>query len=307
MTKQTIPVLDLQAWLAGGARAGAFAEAVAGALREVGFFALEGHGIEPDAIEALYAVAGQVFALPEADKLACERAELMGQRGYTSFGREHAKDHAAPDLKEYWTVGPEGGDYPDNVWPSQVPAFEAHLGGMWRALSAVADHLVAALAQALEAPELPAMAQGGDTVLRVIHYPPVPTDADPASVRAAAHEDINLLTLLAGATDRGLEIETREGRWLPVEAVPGQLIVDSGDMFQRLSNGWLRSCTHRVVNPDSSRARRYSMPFFVHPRPEVDLTPLPSCVARTGGAPRFGSTTAGAYLRERLDALGLRA
>ena len=266
---QTIPVLDLQAWLAGGESAAAFAAELEAALREVGFLALEGHGVDEAQIASLYEAAGEVFGLPDAEKLTCERPEVMGQRGYTRFGREHAKDQAAPDLKEYWTVGPEGGEYPPNAWPASVPAFRERTWGLWEQLGGIATQLLEALGQALGEPagRMGALAEGGDTVLRVIHYPPIPDGVDPASVRAAAHEDINLLTLLCGATDAGLEILTRDDTWLPITAVPGQLIVDSGDMMQRLTNGWLRSCTHRVVNPDSSRARRYSMPFFVHPRP----------------------------------------
>jgi isopenicillin N synthase-like dioxygenase len=308
MTAQTIPVLDLEDFAAGGVRARAFNQELESALREVGFLALIGHGVGGPAIEELYQAAAEVFALPEAEKLGYERPEVMGQRGYTRFGREHAKDHQAPDLKEYWTIGPEeGADYPGNVWPQQVPAFRERTWALWLQLSGVAEQLLEALSLALGEPRdrLSGVAEGGDTVLRVIHYPPVPDHADPASVRAAAHEDINLLTLLCGATAEGLEIYTREGTWLPIRAMPGQLIVDSGDMMQRLSNGWFRSCTHRVVNPDASRERRYSMPFFVHPRPDVDLTPLPSCVARTGGEPRFGSLTAGEFLRQRLGEIGL--
>ena len=149
--------------------------------------------------------------------------------------------------------------------------------------------------------------EGGDTLLRVLHYPPVPDDVDPAAVRSAPHEDINLITLLCGASAEGLEIQTRQGEWLPVRAVPGQLIVDSGDMLQNLTNGFYRSTTHRVVNPDNSRQRRFSMPIFVHPRPEVDLTPLPSAVARTGGEVRYPSIDAKTFLHQRLTELGLGA
>jgi isopenicillin N synthase-like dioxygenase len=149
------------------------------------------------------------------------------------------------------------------------------------------------------------MARDGNTLLRIIHYPPVPEDAPAAAVRAAAHEDINLITLLCEATAGGLELLTREGTWLPIQAQPGQIIVDSGDMIQNLTNGLLRSTTHRVTNPGNNRERRFSMPFFVHPRSEVDLSPLPGCLAHTGGQPQYPSLSAGEYLLQRLREIGL--
>ena len=152
---------------------------------------------------------------------------------------------------------------------------------------------------------LPKAVEGGANLLRVIHYPPLPAEAPPQSLRAAAHEDINLITLLCEATAPGLELLQRDGSWLPISALPGQIIVDAGDMLQNLTNGLLRSTTHRVTNPDNPQECRFSIPFFVHPRPEVDLTPLPTCVARTGGIPRFPSLTAGEYLAQRLREIGL--
>jgi isopenicillin N synthase-like dioxygenase len=157
-----------------------------------------------------------------------------------------------------------------------------------------------------ESPDfLTGLADSGDTVLRVIHYPPVPADRHPASVRAAAHEDINLITLLCEATAGGLELLQRDGSWRPVHALQGQIVVDAGDMLQHLSNGWFKATTHRVVNPDDSRDQRFSMPFFVHPRGDADLTPRPGCIARTGGQPRFANRTAGQYLAQRLAEIGL--
>jgi isopenicillin N synthase-like dioxygenase len=149
------------------------------------------------------------------------------------------------------------------------------------------------------------MARDGNTILRIIHYPPVPEGADPASMRSAPHEDINLITLLCEATAEGLELLTREGDWLPIRALPGQIIVDAGDMLQNLTNGVLKSTTHRVVNPPDARERRFSMPFFVHPRSEVSLAPLPGCIARSGGEQRYPDITAGDYLHQRLKEIGL--
>ena len=150
------------------------------------------------------------------------------------------------------------------------------------------------------------MAKDGNTILRVINYPEVPADKNPASIRAAAHEDINFITLLCEATAGGLELLQRDGTWLPIHALQGQIIVDTGDMLQNLSNGILKSTTHRVVNPDNSRERRFSMPYFVHPRSEVDLSPLPRCVEKVG-AKKYPNITSGEYLNQRLKEIGLTA
>ena len=208
-----------------------------------------------------------------------------------------------------YKVAVPGGDAHDARKVTESPEFKAQLWALYRQLDACADQLLAACSTYVGEPEgrMPAATAYGDTILRVIHYPPVPADRHPQSVRAAAHEDINLITLLCEATSSGLELLQRDGRWRPIHAIEGQIIVDSGDMLQQWTNGLFKSTTHRVVNPDNSRERRFSMPFFVHPRPEVDLTPLPRCVARTGGEVRFPSLTAGQYLARRLKEIGLDA
>ena len=308
---QTIPVVDLGDLLADGPQRAAAVKRLSQALAEVGFFALVGHGVDQELIDSLYASAAETYDLPLETKQRYERPETMGQRGYTSFGREHAKDQEAADLKEYWSIGPQEtrGVYPENLWPEEVPALRTHALEVYERLGRCARAILAACAEALDLPRerFVELTEGGETLLRILHYPPVAPDRDPASVRAAAHEDVNLITLLCGATAAGLELLSREGEWRPIHALPGQIIVDSGDMLQQLTNGYYRSTTHRVVNPDDDRSRRFSMPCFVHPRPEVDLTPLPECVAKTGGVPQFGSTTASAYLTERLQSLGLGA
>jgi isopenicillin N synthase-like dioxygenase len=143
------------------------------------------------------------------------------------------------------------------------------------------------------------------TLLRVLHYPPMPSNAPAASLRAAPHEDINLITLLCEATAPGLELLQKDGTWLPIAAIPGQIIVDTGDMLQNLTNGQFKSTTHRVTNPHDDRDRRFSLPFFVHPRPDTDLSPHSVCVARTGGQAKFPKLTAGEYLMQRLQEIGL--
>ncbi|MEN9265618.1 MAG: 2OG-Fe(II) oxygenase family protein, partial [Thermostichales cyanobacterium BF4_bins_65] len=232
---------------------------------------------------------------------------LKGQRGYTCFGKEHAKDNPYPDLKEFWHIGREGSPYLSNLWPTEVPRFRSVFVELYRQLDVCGSYLLQACAMYLREPVnlLADMAMGGNSVLRVIHYPPIPLTAHPASIRAAAHEDINFITLLCEATAPGLELLQRDGTWLPIHTLPGQIIVDTGDMLQHLTNGLFRSTTHRVVNPDNDREQRFSMPFFIHPRPEVDLTPLPSCVAQTGGIPKYPPLTAGEFLEIRLKEIGL--
>jgi isopenicillin N synthase-like dioxygenase len=314
MPDPAIPVLDLTRFLGGGHDRRDFVERMGAALEETGFFALAEHGIERELIERAYGAAEAFFELPEAVKRRYEDPLLKGQRGFTRFGREHAKDHPAPDLKEFWHVGrelppdhPLAAVYPTNLWPEEVPDFRPALGELYRRLDACAAQLLEAVGLYLREPRerIRDTARDGNTILRVIHYPPVPPDADPASLRAAPHEDINLITLLCEATAPGLELLRRDGTWLPIQAPPGQIIVDAGDMLQNLTNGRLRSTTHRVTNPESDRQRRLSMPFFVHPRSEVSLEPLPSCVERTGGAARFPPITAGEYLEQRLREIGL--
>lgn len=311
VSTETIPTLDLQTFTS-GENTDAFVEALGQALEEFGFFTLINHGVEQRIINAAYGAAEAFFALPDSTKSQYEIAELHGQRGFTQFGTEHAKDSSAPDLKEFWHLGREQPtanpvSYPDNIWPREVPHFRLVMATLFEQLEACADALMQACAQYLGQPQsfFSTQVSEGQTILRVIHYPPVPEDITPQSQRAAPHEDINLITLLCEATSPGLELLTRNGQWLPVQTLPGQIIVDTGDMLQALSNGQLKSTTHRVVNPNSNRDRRFSMPFFVHPRPEFDLTPLPQCVERTGGNQLYPEQTAGDYLQQRLKEIGL--
>lgn len=315
MIAQPIPVLDLLHFTIGSEfQQAAFVETMGSALKELGFFAIVNHGVEPSLIEKTYAVAEAFFQLPDDIKHQYEDPRLNGQRGFTSFGKEHAKDYASPDLKEFWHMGrdlplnhPLIKKYPQNLIPTEVPAFHLLLMQLYAQLEACAVHLLEACALYLGESRslLREMAEGGDSILRVVHYPPVSADVDPASLRAAPHEDINLITLLCEATADGLELQQRDGSWLPIPTVPGQIIVDSGDMLQQLTNGLFRSTTHRVANPENDRSRRFSMPFFVHPKAEADLTPLTGCVAKTGGQPRFPAITAGEYLQQRLHEIGL--
>lgn len=304
---QSIAVLDLDQFHRDEASAARFVSALGDALADTGFFALENHGVDRGLIDRAYAAAEDFFSRPEAEKLRYERPELKGQRGFVRFGREKAKDHSTPDLKEFWHVGRDTPEGPANLWPDAPADFRPAFTELYAALDRCAASLLQAVSLYLGEPRrlLPEAARGGSTILRIIHYPPIPEGAPAQSMRAAPHEDINLITLLCEATAGGLELLNRQGEWVPIQAVSGQIVVDAGDMLQNLTNGLLRSTTHRVVNPDNSRERRFSMPFFVHPRPEVPLDPLPSCVARTGGEEKYPRWTAGEYLLQRLKEIGL--
>jgi len=312
--EQTIPVVDLGDYLAGGERRARFVARMGDALKDIGFFALQNHGVDYSLIERAYALSADFFDLPAEKKRAYEDVALKGQRGFTSFGREQAKGAAVPDLKEFWHVGRELApshplyrEYTPNFWPSEIAGFKETMLELYRQLDVCSLRLLEACSLYIgEEPALLAgMATEGNTILRVINYPAVPPERDPQAIRAGAHEDINFITLLCEATAGGLELLQRDGSWLPIHALKGQIIVDTGDMLQNLTNGLLRSTTHRVVNPDNSRERRFSMPYFVHPRSEVNLEPLASCLARTGGAPKFPKITAREYLDQRLTEIGL--
>lgn len=306
-TTQTIPVLSLTDFVTGDPhQQRTFLQALGQALEAIGFFALTNHGIDSTLIQAAYQTSEAVFRLPEHIKAQYEDLTLKGQRGFTAFGREHAKDSVHPDLKEFWHVGRPTA-VPANLWPHEVPEFQPTLVALFDQLEQCAHRLLEACALYLDQPRpfFRDMTPNSATLLRVAHYPPIPPAVSPASIRAAAHEDINLITLLCEATAPGLELLQMDGTWLPITAIPGQIIVDTGDMLQNLTNGLFKSTTHRVTNPDNDRDRRFSLPFFVHPRAEVDLSPLPQCVARTGGEPRFPNLTAGEYLTQRLQEIGL--
>ena len=302
----TLPTLNLQTFLHGSpSQQQQFVHTLGEALETVGFFALENHGIEADLIKAAYDAAADFFTLPEAIKRTYERPDINQQRGFTRFGQEHAKDSDAPDLKEFWHVGRE--QELANPWPQEVPQFQASMSALYQQLEHCAAHLLKACARYLDLSEtfFDDEAAQGKSILRVLHYPPLPDTFPTKSLRAAPHEDINLITLLCESTGPGLELLQTDGRWLAIESLPGQIIVDTGDMLQALSNGVFRSTTHRVVNADIHSTRRFSLPFFMHPRPEFDLTPLPGCIKRTGGQPKFPSQTAGQYLQQRLQEIGL--
>jgi isopenicillin N synthase-like dioxygenase len=277
-------------------------------LQRYGFIILRDHDVPTALLDRAYDMVGALFALPDAVK----RQHRGGLRGYTPFGTEHAKDSRFPDLKEFWQIGreiaagvPTTEDFPPNVWPAELAGFRELFQQLFTALDDTGRGLLQALAPGLGVrPDwFDERVRQGNSILRLIHYPPVPADADPNCVRSAAHEDINFLTILVAARGAGLELLDRDGRWLPVETEPRNLIVDSGDMLARLTNGVIPATTHRVVNPSGPNVSRYSMPFFMHPANDTSLACLPSCI---GSGARFAPITAGEFLAERLREIGLR-
>lgn len=303
-----VPELSLRQFTNGRETArAAFSEALSAGLRDYGFVVLVDHNVPESLLNDAYARAVEVFALPESEK----RKYAGGLRGYTPFGAEHAKDNPTPDLKEFWQIGhePEAGAPPNpfsapNVWPpgGSRAVFE-HL---FTALNETGCLLLRALAPTLGlAPDyFEPLVRRGDSVLRVLHYPPIGGDVAPGAVRSAAHEDINLLTILVAARGAGLELLDRDGAWLPIVTEANALVVDSGDMMARLTNDIIPATTHRVVNSADSHLSRYSMPFFMHPTADTSLAALPSCI---GAGARHPPITAGEFLTERLKEIGLKA
>lgn len=311
---KNIPTVDLNDYTAGDAAARSrLIETLGQGLSEFGFLNVEGHGIDSSLIRGTYDLWKRFFELPDEVKRRYAGVE-GGARGYTPFGVEHAKDNPLPDLKEFWHIGqepPEGHpyrrEYPENVWPAEIPEIRQPTQRLYSSLERVAENLLRALAEYFDMPRdsFASMMTVGNSILRVIHYPPVRPDQAPA-VRAAAHEDINLITLLCEATDSGLEILTRQGEWMAVETGPGQIVVDAGDMLSRFTNEVVPAATHRVVNPAENAARdRYSMPFFVHPYSACDLT-IGERFITADNPPKYPPITAGQFLEQRLREIGLK-
>lgn len=312
---RTIPVIDFDDFNSSDdKKLNQFIQAVGDSLKDIGFFALKNHGIPIDLIEQSYIQGDAFFSLDEATKRTYLQPEISHQRGYTAFGIEHAKDNPAPDLKEFWQNGRSHDgkgtlpNYPLNIWPSdKVPDFESVIDGLYNRMESLSQDLLSACSTYLGKNKqwLGEMTNRGNTIMRIIHYPPLGENTPAGAVRSAAHEDINFITLLVTATADGLEVMDHDGSWIKVEGDAEYIIVDSGDMLQNLTNGLFKSTTHRVVNPSSKSERRFSMPMFVHPRNQIDLTPKPEFIEMTGGTSDYQSITAGEYLHQRLVEIGL--
>lgn len=292
-----------------------FAADLGGSFRRFGFAVVADHGVPRDLIDRAWAQTAALFALPDAEKRGYFVEGAGGARGYTPFKTEIAKDARHVDLKEFWHVGrelPAGHRYEQvmapNIWPARPEAFKETFVELFHAFDTAGDRLLSAIARhlGLAADWFDPAVKDGNSVLRLLHYPPIPADAE--GVRAGAHEDINLITLLLGAEEAGLELLDRDsGKWLAIKPPEGAMVVNVGDMLQRLTNHVLPSTTHRVVNPPPDRRghSRYSMPFFLHPAPDFLIETLPATI--TGDNPnRYPAPiTAHDYLHERLVEIGL--
>jgi isopenicillin N synthase-like dioxygenase len=312
----SIPVVDLNEFLTGNAEEKKnFVNSLGKAYEDVGFVAVKNHGIPDELIADLYKYVQQFFSLPGGEKKKYEVPGLAGQRGYTSFGKEHAKGSDAPDLKEFFQFGQivEDGDpikseYPDNVTVQEVPEFTPTFAKAYKAFEASGTSLLQAIAIYLGLDEhfFDEHVHNGNSILRAIHYPPI-THEPKSAIRAEQHEDINLITLLVGASADGLQILTKQNEWIGVTSLPEQIVVNVGDMLQRLTNNKLKSTTHRVVNPPRNmwHTSRFSIPFFLHPKSQMSLASLESCINESHPK-AYPDATAGEYLDERLREIGLK-
>lgn len=311
-TLRKVPELSLLSYVNGTDQEKAkFVSDLFNGIKDYGFIILTDHTVKEEVIKEGYKAVETFFALSEETKKTYVCTEGGGQRGYTPFGTEHAKDNPHKDLKEFWHVGREVADghkfnqyYPKNVWPKEIEGFQKNLENLYNELDKTSVILLEALGKALDVSQdyFKNMIDTGNSILRAIHYPPVGEAPPIGSVRAAAHGDINLITILMGATASGLQLLDRDGTWLDVETKPGQLVVDSGDMMSRITNEVIPATIHRVINPEESTSARYSMPFFVHPHPEAMLECIPSC---RGEAEKFPPISAHECLMERLKDIGL--
>ena len=293
----------------------AFVAELGAAYREWGFAGINGHGITDAQLEGAYRAFQAFFALPDEVKRKYHVPGGGGARGYTPFGIETAKDSKYPDLKEFWHFGreiPRDSKYADvmapNLWPDEVPGFKDYGYGLYQALDALGSRVLCGLALHIGLPEhyFADKTDFGNSILRPIHYPPI-TAPDIPNVRAGAHEDINLITLLVGASAAGLEVKSRQGEWVPFTADEDTIVVNIGDMLQRLTNHVYPSTTHRVVNPPGEAARkpRYSTPFFLHPNPDFLIETLPGCISADNPNRYAEPISSHDYLMERLREIKL--
>lgn len=306
-----IPVVRLSDYLDGDdARRRDFIKTYGDAMKEFGFVRVRDHAVSRSMTNRAYDAARSFFGQPKEVKKTYLSPETGYQRGYTPFGKEKAKDTGTPDLKEFWHVGrefesvaqaPEG--HAPNLWPQEVPEFKPAMLTLYHELDRCSAVLLEALALYLgeQIDRFTQLTSNGNSILRVIHYPPVDNFDMTGAIRSAAHEDINMITLLPECTSGGLELLTREGEWISVPAMDGEVVADTGDMIQRLTNGVIPATTHRVVNPDDGSTPRLSMPFFTHPRPECVLDVVESC--REGDVP--SPVNALEFMHERLRENGL--
>lgn len=316
MSNRAIPLVDLSKYTQGNdEERNSFVEELGKAFHEVGFVGIINHGIPKQLVDDFYKSANQFFALEESVKKQYEVEEGAGQRGYTSFGREHAKQSNVGDLKEFYQIGQEVTDgdqikseYPENVHVKEIPHFTQLGSELYSAFEKAGGALLRAIALHLDLPEtyFEERIHNGNSILRAIHYPPI-TEEPKSAIRAESHEDINLITLLVGASAGGLQLYNKKNEWQDIMPEDQEIVVNVGDMLQRLTNNYLKSTTHRVVNPprEDWHKPRLSIPFFLHPRSDMDLTCLNKCVSEERPL-AYEPITAGEYLNERLREIGLK-
>ncbi|PQJ32842.1 flavonol synthase [Nonlabens arenilitoris] len=310
-----IPSVDLADFLSDDpSRKQKFINEIGNAYEEIGFVALKNHFLSDELVDNLYGEVEKFFQLPTETKKGYEREEIGGQRGYVSFGKEHAKGKKEGDLKEFWHFGQEVApdanieeDYPENVIVKELPDFNKTGMEAYRMLEKTGIYVLRALALHIGIDEhyFDHWASNGNSILRPIHYPPITSEPDNA-VRAGAHGDINLITLLMGASAPGLQVQRRDGEWLDAIAQEDELVINVGDMLQRHTNNKLRSTIHRVVNPPRElwHTSRYSIPFFLHPRSDMKLNCLDECIDENNPK-QYDNITAGEFLHQRLVEIGL--
>lgn len=307
-----VPTLDIRRY---DSDRDAFVAELGAAYREFGFCCISGHGIARELIDDSYDAFQRFFALPADVKMKYHIPGSGGARGYTPYKVETAKDSKHADLKEFWHIGREiprdstfADVMPPNLWPAEVPDFKPHGYALYEALDTLGTRVLCALALHIGLPEhyFGDKTDQGNSILRPIHYPPIPDADNIPNERAGAHEDINFITLLVGASAEGLEVLS-DGEWLPVTTEGDAIVVNIGDMLQRLSNHVYPSTSHRVTNPPNANARkpRYSVPFFLHPNPDVVLDPVSQCVTPENPSRYSDSITSHEYLMQRLREIKL--
>jgi isopenicillin N synthase-like dioxygenase len=310
--KRKVPTLSLKSYTEGSkSEQVSFINDLYIGIKDYGFVILKDHDVSQKLLDQGYETLKAFYSQPTETKMKYAGVH-GGQRGYTPFGKEHAKDSPVMDLKEFWHVGhevPAGHKfsqyYPNNVWPTELPEFKTVFQTLYNSLNEAGRAMLQALTAPLEVDieYFDRMVEDGNSILRLLHYPPIAADADPRCLRAAPHEDINLITILPSATASGLQLKDRDGSWLDVTANPGELIVDAGDMLARATNDVIPSTTHQVVNtPEATHSSRYSMPFFMHPNPEAILSCIPSC---RGAGAKYADISAHDFLMQRLREIGL--
>ena len=311
-----IPSLDLNHFIHGDANTKAeFVKQLGEAYEDIGFTAIKNHLLDDELVRSLYEQTKEFFDLPLEVKNKYSDPALAGQRGYTGWGKEHAKGSSVGDLKEFWHFGQYVPDeqkskfgYPDNLTVDELPTFNVVGEQAYKALEETGKYMLRAMALYLDLDEyyFDDKIEYGNSILRPIHYPPITSEPPTGAVRAGQHEDINLITLLMGASADGLQVLRKDGNWISITSLPEHLVVNVGDMLQRLTNDKFKSTTHRVVNPPREKwsEARYSIPFFLHPKSEVRLDCLESC--RDANHPKkYDDMSAGEYLHERLIEIGL--